>query len=153
MNVPAGIAAMVVAAQSGNLDPLDEAYRAATTVFDLPVSRVSPALSPDGLYPQGQVRCEFLIYCDGSVGCFPCAGETDGTPPVALENWAHWHHALVALGVTPPWTRDEFADFDEWLAAMVEEAELGCSDEAMYLLSRDTPAIDYELPPSQESGC
>ena len=113
MNVPAGIAAMVIAAQSGNLDPLDEAYRAATPVFDLPVSRVSPALSPDGLYRQGQVSCEFLLYCDGSVGCFPCAADTDGKQPMALENWAHWHHALVALGVTPPWTREEFADFDE----------------------------------------
>ena len=154
MNVLAGIAAMVIAAQSGNRDPLDDAYRAATSVFDVPVSRVSAALSPDGLYPQGQVRCEFLLYCDGSVGCFPCAAETDGKqPPMALENWAHWHHALVALGVTPPWTLEEFADFAEWLAVMIEEAELGYSDDAMYLLSRGTPAVDYELPPSPEPDC
>ena len=96
MNVLPGIAAMVIAAQSGNRDPLDDAYRAATSVFDLPVSRVWPAVSPDGLYPQGQVRCEFRLYCDGSVGCFPCSAE--GPPPVALKNWAHWHYALVAPG-------------------------------------------------------
>ena len=36
---------------------------------------------------------------------------------------------------------------------MVEEAELGYSDDAMYLLSRRTPAIDYELPPSPEPDC
>ena len=53
MNVPAGIAAMVIAAQSGNRDPLDDAYRAATSVFDVPVSRATAAVSPDGLYPQG----------------------------------------------------------------------------------------------------
>ena len=114
MKVPAGIAAMVIAAQSGNRDPLDDAYRTATSVFDVPVSRVSGAVSPNGLYAEGQVRCEFVLYCDGSVGCFPCAAEADGTPPAALENWAHWHYALIALGITPPWTREEFADFDEW---------------------------------------
>ena len=154
MNVPAGIAAMVIAAQSGKLDSLDEAYRAVTPVFDLPVSRVSAALSPDGLYPQGQVRCEFLLYCDGSVGCFPCAAATAGTPPpVALENWAHWHHALVALGIAPPWTRDEFADFAEWLGVMIEEGELGYCDDATCLLSTETPSVVYELPPSPEPGC
>ena len=151
MNVPAGIAAVVIAAQSENRDPMDDAYRAATSVFDIPVSRVSAAVSPDGLYPQGQVRCEFLIYPDGSVGCFPCGAE--GPPPVALENWAHWHHALIALGITPPWTREELADFDEWLGVMMEEAELGYCDDAMYLLSTETPAVDYELPPSPEPGC
>ena len=71
---------------------------------------------------------------------------------MALEDWAHWHCGLVALGITPPWTEYEFADFDEWLAAMIEEAELGYSDDAMYLLSETTPAVDYELPP-QEPGC
>ena len=95
------------------------------------------------------MRCEFLLYCDGSVGCVPRAAK-GAPPPVALENWAHWHHALVALGITPPWTQDEFADFHGWLAAMIEEAELGYSDDAMYLSSESTPAIDYELPPSPE---
>ena len=75
------------------------------------------------------------------------------TATVALENWAHGHYALIALGITPPWTREELADFDEWLGVMIEEAELGYCDDAMYLLSRETPAIDYELPPSPEPGC
>ena len=116
------------------------------------VSRAAATVGPDGLYPQGPVRCEFLLYCDGSVGCVPCAGE-DAPPPVALANWAHWHHALAALGITPPWTRDEFADFYEWLAAMIEETELGYSDDAMYLPSESTPAIEYELPRSPEPHC
>ena len=151
MNIPAGIAAAMINAQSVDRDPLDDVYRAATPVFDVPVLRVSAALSPDGLYPQGQVSCEFLLYRDG---CFPCVGETSGTPPpAALENWAHWHQAPVALGVTAPWTREEFADFEECLAAIIEEAELGHADDAMYLLSRDAPAVDYELPPSPEPGC
>ena len=97
------------------------------------------------------MRCELILYCDGSVGCFPCSAV--GPPPAALENWAHWHHALIALGITPPWTGEEFADFYEWLGVMIEEAELGYCDDAMYLLSRDAPAVDYELPPSPEPGC
>ena len=152
MNVLTGIAAMVIAAQSGNRDPLDDAYRAATSVFDVPVSRASAAVSPDGLYAEGRVRCELILYCDGSVGCFPCPAEE--TPPAAaLENWAHWHYALVALGITPPWTEEEFADFYEWLGVMIEEAELGYADDALYLLSTETPAVDYELSPSPEPGC
>ena len=95
MKVPAGIAAVVIAAQSGNHDPLDEAYRAATPVFDVPVSRTMAATSPDGLYAQGQVACEFWLFCDGSVGCFPCV--MDGTAPVALEDWSYWRYALFAL--------------------------------------------------------
>ena len=141
MNAPTGIAAVVITAQSGNRDPLDDAYRAATSVLDVPVSRVSAAVSPDGLYAEGEVRCEFALYCDGSVGCFPCAGETSGTPPAALENWAHWHYALVALGITPPWTREEFADFDEWLRVMIEEAELGYADDAMCLLPTENACL------------
>lgn len=152
MNVLTGIAAMVIAAQSGNRDPLDDVYRTATSVFDVPVSRVSGAVSPNGLYAEGHVRCEFVLYCDGSVGCFPCPAEE--TPPAAaLENWAHWHYALVTLGVTPPWTEEEFADFCEWLGVMIEEAELGHCDDAMYLLSTETPSVDYELPPSSEPRC
>ena len=152
MNVPGGIAALVIDAQSGNRNPLDEAYRDATPVFDLPVSRASAAVSPDGLYAEGQVRCELILYCDGSVGCFPCPAE-ETPPPVALEGWAHWHYALVALGITPPWTEEEFEDFYEWLGVVIEEAELGYADDAMYLLSSDAPAVDYELPPSPEPGC
>ena len=145
MKVPAGIAAVVIAAQSGDHDPLDDTYRAATPVFDVPVLRAVGTVSPDGLYPQGQRPCEFLLYCDGSVGCFPCF--TDGTAaPVALEDWWHWHYALAVLGVRPPWTQEEFEDFDEWLAVMIEEAELGYSDDAMYLVPETTPAIDYESP-------
>ena len=63
-----------------------------------------------------------------------------------------WRWTTGRTGITPPSTKDEFADFDEWLAVMVEEAELGYSDDAMYLLSETAPAVDYELPP-QESGC
>ncbi len=62
MNVPAGIAAIVIAAQSGNRAPLDDAYRAATPVFDVPVSRAVGATRPDGLHPQGQVPYELLLY-------------------------------------------------------------------------------------------
>ena len=150
MKVPAGIAAVVIAAQSGNRDPLDDAYRAATPVFDVPVLRAVGTFSPDGLYPQEPVPCEFVLYCDGSVGCFPCT--VDGTAyPVALEDWAYWHYALAVLGITPPWTRDEFEDFDEWLAVMIEEAEAGYSDDAMYLLPQTTTAIDYG-PPFPEPG-
>ena len=98
------------------------------------------------------MRCEFLHYCNGSVGCFPYAA-AGAPPPVALEDWAHWHHALVALGITPPSTKDEFADFDEWLVVMIKEAELSYSDDAMYLPSESTPAVDYELPPSPEPHC
>ena len=141
MKVPAGIAAVVIAAQSGDRDPLDEAYRAATPVFDVPVSRAVGAVSPDGLYPQGQLPCEFLLYCDGSVGCYPCAAT--GAPPMALEDWTHWRYALAVLGVRPPWTREEFADFDEWLAVMIEEAEAGYADDAMYLLPGTAPLVDY----------
>ena len=112
VNVPAGIAAIVVAAQSRNRDPLDKAYRAARSVFDLPVSRAVGATSSDGPYPQGQLPCEFPIYCDGSVACFPCAAD-GAPPPVDLEDWAHWRYALAVLGIRPPWTREEFADFDE----------------------------------------
>ena len=39
------------------------------------------------------------------------------------------------------------------MGVMIEEAELGYADDAMYLLSRDTPAVGYELPPSPEPGC
>ena len=49
---------MMIAAQSGNRDPMDDAYRAATPVFVVPVSRTSAAVSSDGLCTQGQVRCE-----------------------------------------------------------------------------------------------
>ena len=150
MNIPAGIAAAMINAQSVDRDPLDDVYRAATPVFDVPVLRVSAALSPDGLYPQGQVSCEFLLYRDG---CFPCVGETSGTPPpAALENWAHWQ-AQGDPGNAPPWTREEFADFEECLAAMVEEAELGHCDDAMYPLSREMRRVDYELLRSSEPGC
>ena len=151
MKVPAGIAAVVIAAQSGDHDPLDDTYRAATPVFDVPVLRAVGTVSPDGLYPQEPVPCEFVLYCDGSVGCFPCAA--DGTTaPVALEDWAHWRYALVSLGVRPPWTREEFEDFDEWLAVMIEEAEAGYYDDGMYLLPGESPAVDYELP-SPEPSC
>ena len=71
---------------------------------------------------------------------------------MALEDLAHWHCALAARGITPPWTEYEFADFDEWLGVMIEEVELGYSDDAMHLLSETTRAVDYELPP-QEPGC
>jgi len=71
---------------------------------------------------------------------------------VALEDWAHWRYALAVLGVRPPWTRDESADFDEWLAAMIAEAEAGYADDGMYLLSEEMTSIDYE-PPSPEPGC
>ena len=152
MKVPAGIATVVTAAQSDNRDPLDVAYRAATPVFDLPVARAAAAVSPDGLYPEGPVRCEFLLYCDGSVGCVPCAA-AGAPPPLALEDWAHWRHALIALGITPPWTEDECADLDEWLGVMIEEAELGYSDDALYLPAESMPAVDYELPPSPEQHC
>ena len=90
MDVPAGIAAVVIAAQSGNHDPLDDAYRDATPIFDIPVLRVADATSPDGLYHQDQLPREFLLYCDGSVGCFPCAVDRTRPPPVALADWAHW---------------------------------------------------------------
>ncbi|MDE2813118.1 MAG: hypothetical protein OXM01_08845 [Gemmatimonadota bacterium] len=129
MNVPAAIAAMVIAAQSGNRDPLDDAYRDATPVFDVPALRAVDAVSPDGLYPQGQLPCEFLLYCDGSVGCFPCP-EDETAPPAALTDWAHWHYALTVLEVRPPWTREEFEDLHEWLSALIEETELGCADDA-----------------------
>lgn len=62
MNVPAAVAAMVIAAQSGNHDPLDNAYRDATPVFDVPALRAVGAVSHDGLYPQRQLACEFLLY-------------------------------------------------------------------------------------------
>ena len=107
--------------------------------------------APTGLYPQGQLPCEFLLFCDGSVGCYPCAAD-GAPPPVALEDWAHWRYALAVLGVRPPWTRDESADFDEWLAAMIAEAEAGYADDGMYLLSEEMTSIDYE-PPSPEPGC
>ena len=149
MKVPAGIAAVVIAAQSGDHDPLDDTYRAATPVFDVPVLRAVGTVSPDGLYSQGPVPCEFLLYCDGSIGCIPCA--TDSTA-VALEDWANWRYALVSLGIRPPWTREEFEDFYEWLAAMIEEAEAGYADDGMYLLSSSTPTIDYELT-SPEPSC
>ncbi len=82
--------------------------------------------------------------------CFPCAA--DGTAaPVALEDWSHWRYALAVLGVTPPWTQEEFEDFDEWLAIIIEETEAGYADDAMYLLPQTTPAIDYG-PPFSEPG-
>ena len=65
VNVPAF--AVVIAAQSTIHHPLDAAYRAAA------------AVSPHGLYPQGRVRCEFPLHCEG--GGSPCAAETEGTPP------------------------------------------------------------------------
>ena len=71
---------------------------------------------------------------------------------MALEDWAHWRYALAVLGIAPPWTREEFEGFDEWLAVMIEETEAGYADDAMYLLPETTPAIDYELP-SPEPGC
>ena len=152
MKVPAGIAAVVIAAQSGDHAPLDDTYRAATPVFDVPVLRAADAISPYGLYPQGQLPCEFLLYCDGSVGCFPCTADRTAPPPEALEDWAHWRYALAILGVTPPWTQEEFEGFDEWLAVMIEGAEAGYYDDEMYLLPGETPAIDYELT-SPEPSC
>ena len=122
MNVPAGIAAIVIAAEFGHRDPLDDAYRDACGVFDIPVTRAVGAISPEGLYPQGPLFCEFVLYCDGSVGCFPCA-EDGSAPPVALEDWAHWRYGLAVLGITPPWTQEEYEDFYEWLAVLIEETE------------------------------
>ena len=86
MNVLAAVAAMVVAAQSGKRDPLDDAYRRATPVFDVPALRAVGAVSPDGLYPQGQLPGEFLLYCDGSVGRCPCPERGKTTTP-ALTDW------------------------------------------------------------------
>ena len=63
-----------------------------------------------------------------------------------------WRWKTGRTGITPPWTEYEFADFDEWLGVMIEEVELGYSDDAMHLLSETAPAVDYELPP-QEPGC
>lgn len=54
MNVPAAVAAAVITARPGNRDPLEDAYRAAMSVFDVPVLRVSAAVSPDGMYQQGR---------------------------------------------------------------------------------------------------
>ena len=141
----------MIAAQSGNRDPLDDAYRAATPVFDVPVLRAIGAFSPDGLYPQGRYPASSCSTATAASAASR-ALRTVRRIPVALEDWAHWHYALVSLGITPPWTREEFEDFDEWLAVMIEEAELGYSDDAMYLLPEATPAIDYELP-SPEPSC
>ena len=47
---------------------------------------------------------------------------------------------------------EEFADLHEWLAAMIEEAEAGYADDRLYVLSGETPAVDYELP-SPEPSC
>ena len=131
-------------------DPLDDAHRRATPVFDVPVSRAIDATSPDGLYPQRSLPCDFLLFCDGSVGCYPCA-ETEAQP-VALADWVHWRYALAVLGVTPPWTREEFKDFDQWLVAMIGEAEAGYINDAKYPLPRSTLTVDYRLP-SPEPGC
>ena len=98
------------------------------------------------------MRCEFPLHCDGGVGCSPSAAEMEGTPPVAAGNWAHWHNAPVAPGVTPPWSHASIADFDDWLAAMVAEARPGYSDDPMHPLSRDAPVVGCELPPL-EPGC
>ena len=51
------------------------------------------------------------------------------------------------------WPHASFAVFDEWLAAMVAEAEPGYSDDAMHPLSREAQAVGRELPPSLELGC
>ena len=57
---------MVIAARSGKRDPLDDGWRAATFACDdVLVSRTSAAVNSDGLYLQGQVRCEFVLHCDG----------------------------------------------------------------------------------------
>ena len=78
---------------------------------------------------QGQLPGEFLLYRDGSVGRCPCPEHGKKTTP-ALTDWARWHCALTVLGVRPPWTTQEFEDFDEWLSVLIEETELGCADDA-----------------------
>ena len=83
MNVLTGIAAMVIAAQSGNRDPLDDAYRAATSVFDVPVSRAPAAVIPNELYPRGRVSCEFRLYA----GMEAETGEEDPTRLVDHPDW------------------------------------------------------------------
>ena len=53
MKVPAGIAAVMISVRSRHRDPLDEAYRAATLVLGVTVSRPPAAVIPNGLYPPG----------------------------------------------------------------------------------------------------
>ena len=151
VKMPAGIAA-AVAQQSDDRDPLDDVYRGATPVFDVPVSRAIGATSPHGLYRQGQLPCEFLLFCNGSVGCYPRAaagGATGGLGRLGRTGAARW----PSLDVRPPWTRKEFEDFDEWLVAMmVGEAEAGYINDAMYPLPGSTLTVDYR-PPSPEPSC
>ena len=54
MNVPAVAAAVVISVRPRHCDPLDDAYRAATPVLDVTVSRPSAAVIPNGLYPRGR---------------------------------------------------------------------------------------------------
>lgn len=75
MNVPAGIASVVTAAQSGNCDPLYDAYRAATPVFDVPVLRAIGATSPDGLYPRDSVGRP-PVEAGRFKGRVPCLGQS-----------------------------------------------------------------------------
>ena len=54
MKVPAGIAAVEISVRSPNRGPPDEAYRAATLVLGVMVSRPPAAVIPNGLYPHGK---------------------------------------------------------------------------------------------------
>ena len=75
MNVPTGIAAVVISVRSRHRDPLDDAYRAATLVLGVTVSRPPAAVIPNGLYLQGRVSCEFRLYAGVEAG----TGEEDPT--------------------------------------------------------------------------
>ena len=83
MNVPTGIAAVVISVRSRNRHPLDDAYRDATLVLGVTMSRAVDAVSPDGLYTDGQVSCEFLLYA----GMKAETGEENPTRLVDHPDW------------------------------------------------------------------
>ena len=133
MNVPTAIAAAVARA-NGDHAPACHQARIFPRTFDIPVLRATGELTPDGLYDAGPRPCEFVLYCDGSVACFPCGAEGT-TSPAALESPEHWGFALAALDIAAPRSREEMEDFIEGLAVMLEETEAAYGEETRALFS------------------
>ena len=125
--VPNIVAAIIIARKSGH--HVAEEYEELLTqqALDVAVTVAPDNISPDGLYPEGPVPCELLLYCDGSVACYPDSTATTLRPAV-VEQRAQWERALKALDIDAPQSAEDHEDFEEWLAVMRDEATVYAHD-------------------------
>ena len=125
--VPTTVAAVIIARVSGGHVAVEYEDLLTEQALDLPVTLAHDTTSPDGLYPEGPVPCDLLLYCDGSIGCYPDPAAT-GLPPTAVEQTAQWEQALLAFDISPPRSAEQQEDFEEWLGVMREEAAIYADD-------------------------